>query len=92
MVKYVISMVTLVLVVLTCSLARAEDPTPKPITKEQLRPLLGNPDVIIIDLRTKYDWDNSKVKIKGAVREEGIKFSSWMSKYPKDKKIVLYCA
>lgn len=54
--------------------------------------MLGKPDVVIIDVRTNYDWDNSKVKIPGAVKEEGMKFASWMSKYPKDKTIVLYCA
>jgi rhodanese-related sulfurtransferase len=90
--KYVASILVLMSIVLAGSFVRAEDPEAKPMTKEQLRPLLGNTDVIIIDLRTKYDWDNSKVKIKGAVREEGMKFSSWMAKYPKDKTIVLYCA
>jgi rhodanese-related sulfurtransferase len=62
------------------------------MTKEQLLPMLGKSDVIIIDVRSKYDWDESKVKIKGAVREDGLKFGSWMKKYPKDKTIVLYCA
>jgi rhodanese-related sulfurtransferase len=90
MAKYLISTIALVLIVLACSFAGAQEPNA--MTKEQLRPLLGNPDVIVLDLRTKYDWDNSKVKIKGAVREEGMKFSSWMNKYPKDKTIVLYCA
>jgi len=65
---------------------------PPELTKEQLLPLLGKPDVIIIDVRSKYDWDNSKVKIKGAVRQDGMKFGSWMKQYPKNKKIVLYCA
>ena len=41
------------------------------MTKEQLLPMLGKSDVIIIDVRTKYDWDNSKVKIPGAVRGRG---------------------
>lgn len=61
------------------------------MTVEQLLPLLGKSDVVIIDVRTKYDWDTSKVKIKGAVREESVRFGSWMKKYPKNKKIVLYC-
>ena len=89
MVKRVVSTVVLLLIVLACGVARAEEvPT---MTKEQLRPMLGKPDVIIIDVRTKYDWDSSKVKIPGAVREDGLKFGSWMNKYPKDKTIVLYC-
>ena len=87
--KYVVSTILLALVALTFGFARADDA--QTMTKEQLLPLLGKSDVIIIDVRTKYDWDESKVKIPGAVREEGMKFGSWMKKYPKDKTIVLYC-
>ncbi|HUJ69849.1 MAG TPA: rhodanese-like domain-containing protein [Syntrophorhabdales bacterium] len=90
MAKYVVSFVMLVLVALAFGVARADDS--HSMTKEQVRSLLGKPDVIIIDVRTNYDWDNSKVKIPGAVKEEGMKFASWMNKYPKDKTIVLYCA
>ena len=88
--KYVVSIVLLMLMALAYGVAKAVDG--HMMTKEQLLPMLGKSDVIIIDLRTKYDWDNSEVKIKGAVREEGMKFASWMNKYPKDKTIVLYCA
>ena len=90
MVKYAASAVLLVLLALAYGLARADDS--HTMMKEQLRPLLGKPDVVIIDVRTNYDWDNSKAKITGAVREEGMKFASWMNKYPKDKTLVLYCA
>ena len=88
--KYLVTAVLLLLVALTYCLARADDP--HGMTKEQLLPLLGKPNVIVIDVRTNYDWDNSKAKITGAVREEGMKFASWMNKYPKDKTLVLYCA
>ena len=90
MVKYVVTTVLLVLVALFSGIVAASDV--QMMTKEQLLPMLGKPDVIIIDVRTNYDWDNSKEKIKGAVREEGMKFGSWMRKYPKDKTIVVYCA
>ena len=89
MLKYLVSTILLVLITLANVPARADDS--HAMTKEQLRPLLGKSDVIIIDVRTKYDWDKSKVKIPGAVREESMKFGSWMKKYPKDKTIVLYC-
>ncbi len=89
MVKTLASAVLMALIAFV-GLAAAQEA--RMMTKEQLLPLLGKPDVIIIDVRTKYDWDSSKVKIKGAVREEGMKFASWMKKYPKDKTIVLYCA
>ncbi len=87
--KYILTVV-LTLIALTSGMARAQDP--HMMTKEQLVPMLGKAGVIIIDVRTKYDWDSSKVKIPGAVREEGMRFASWMKKYPKDKTIVFYCA
>jgi rhodanese-related sulfurtransferase len=89
MMKRVVSTVALAVVVLACAAAWADDS--HVMNKEQLLPLLGKPDVIVIDVRTNYDWDKSTVKIKGAVREEGMKFGSWMKKYPKDKMLILYC-
>jgi hypothetical protein len=90
MVKYVASTVAMLLIVLVCGTSSADDA--HMMTKEQLLPLLGKSDVIVIDVRTNYYWDKSDVKIKGAAREEIMKFGSWMNKYPKDKTIVLYCA
>jgi len=90
MARHVVSTVVLVLIVLAYGVAWGDDA--HVMTKEKLRSMLGKPDVIIIDVRTNYDWDNSKVKIPGAAREEGMRFTSWMNKYPKDKTIVLYCA
>jgi len=62
------------------------------ISKEELQPMLGNPEVIIIDVRAGGDWTASDSKIKGAVREEPGKVDSWMDGYPKDKTLVFYCA
>ena len=62
------------------------------ITKEELKALIGSPDVIIIDDRSGSDWSGSEFKIKGAIREDPGKASDWMSKYPKDKTLVFYCA
>ena len=88
--RCVVSIVAMVLVALVSGVARGDNS--HTMTIEQLHSLLGKPNVIIIDVRSNYDWDESKVKIPGAVREEGMKFTSWMNKYPKDKTIVLYCA
>lgn len=90
MAKYLVSTIALLLIVVVCGTISADEAYK--MTKEQLLPLLGKPDVIIIDVRTNYYWDKSPIKIKGAVREEVMKFGSWMNKYPKDKTIVLYCA
>jgi hypothetical protein len=90
MVKHLVSAVLLMFIVLTCGVARAEDT--HAMTKEQLLPLLGKPDVIIIDVSSVEGWDGRDKKIPGAFREEPMKFESWMNKYPKDKTIILYCS
>jgi rhodanese-related sulfurtransferase len=60
--------------------------------KEQLKAQLGNPDVVVLDVRALTDWVMAKEKIKGAVRENPRDVEDWSGKYPKDKTIVLYCA
>ncbi len=63
------------------------------MTKEELKSLLSNPDVIILDVRLPGEWKRSDVKIKGAVREDPEKdYKTWASKYPKDKTLVFYCS
>ena len=62
------------------------------MTKDELKGMLGSPDLVIVDVRYGKDWTDSDLKIKGAVREDPEAFQSWTNKYPKDKTIVLYCA
>jgi rhodanese-related sulfurtransferase len=59
---------------------------------DELKPLLGSEDVIILDVRTGRDWSTSEFKIPGAIRVASGDFASWGESYPKNKKIVLYCA
>jgi len=67
-----------------------KDTTPK-MTKEELRPLMGDPNVVIIDVRLNDEWKNSESKIKGAAREDPEKtIRDWADKYPKDKTFVFY--
>jgi predicted sulfurtransferase len=89
MVRYVVSIVLMAFIALASVAVRGDDTY---VTKEQLLAMLGKSDMVLIDVRSKYDWDESKTKIKGAVREDGMKFGAWMKKYPKDKTIVIYCA
>jgi rhodanese-related sulfurtransferase len=70
--------------------APAEDV--KRITKEELKGMLSDPSVIVVDVRTEGDWKGSEFKIKGAVREDPGQVASWMGKYGKDKTLVFYCA
>jgi predicted sulfurtransferase len=60
------------------------------ITKEELKSTLGNPEVIVVDVRLSDEWKKSEWKIKGAVREDPEKFKSWAGNYPRDKTLVFY--
>jgi len=85
-------LIVLVLIsgVVWSTLAVSED-APR-MTKDELKAMLGNPDLTIIDVRYGKDWTGSDMKITGAVREESGEVKSWAAKYPQDKPIVLYCA
>lgn len=62
------------------------------ISKEELRAMLDNPDLIIVDVRTSASWEKSMVRIRRAIREDPNDTKSWAEKYSKDKTLVLYCA
>ena len=62
------------------------------MTKETLKSMLDDPDVVVLDVRTGRDWKSSEFKIKGAVRANPGDFKTWVSKFDKGKQIVLYCA
>ena len=61
------------------------------MTKEELLPLLGNPEIVVIDVRKEGDYKSSPLKIQGSVREDFSDVDNWAGKYSKDKTIVLYC-
>ncbi len=71
-------------------IALGPDSVPR-MTKEQLLAQLGKADLIILDVRSLHDWENSDVKIKGSFREDPSTFGSWIDKYPQSKTIALYC-
>ncbi len=62
------------------------------MTPEELKGMIGNPNLVIIDVRANVDWLGSNLKIEGAVREDPKKVRAWMEKYPKDKTLVFYCS
>lgn len=67
------------------------DVKPAPLmTKEQLKPLLGSPDLTVIDVRVEEQWKFSNRKIPGAVHENPELVSTWVDKYPKGHTIVFY--
>jgi hypothetical protein len=62
------------------------------ISKEELRSMLGKPDLVIVDVRVGGEWKDSDKKIKGAVREDPQQLGSWIKKYAKDRTLVFYCS
>jgi hypothetical protein len=69
--------------------AQASDFAPI-ITKEALKEMLANDDLIILDVRAHPDWLSSEFKIKNAMRVDPDDFESWGDLFPKNKLLVLY--
>jgi len=79
------------LAALGAGLAAAGDDAPR-IGKDDVKAGLGKADTSIIDVRAPSDWKESKLKIKGAAREDPGDVEKWASRYPKDRTLILYCA
>ena len=62
------------------------------ISKDKLKTMLGNPEVVVIDVRTLWDRNMSLKQIKGAIREDPADVKSWAKKVPQEKIVVVYCA
>ncbi len=62
------------------------------VTKEELKELLNDPSITILDVRDTKDWKSSNVKIPGAIRENPYDVQSWADKYIRNQKLILYCA
>ncbi len=62
------------------------------INKEELKPILNDEDLVIIDIRSGRDWRSSEFKITGAVHGDPKRFSDWQKNFSKDRTLVLYCA
>jgi len=63
------------------------------MTKDELKAMLGNPDLVIFDVRLGSDYFSSDLKIKGAVRPDmGQNLYLIVWTYPKGKTFVIYCA
>jgi hypothetical protein len=60
------------------------------ISVDQVKQLLNNSDVIIIDVRKYRNWWRSSKKILSAVRENPSKVDQWAQKYPKNKSLIFY--
>ena len=60
------------------------------ITKEELRGMLGDSSVVVLDVRESQNWQDSEFKIKGAIRGHPDKVNSWVEEHSKEKTLVIY--
>jgi hypothetical protein len=60
------------------------------LTKEQVRDMLGKPDVVIVDIRFIKQYEQSDRKLPGAVFVQPENFDEFVKNQPKDKTYVLY--
>ncbi len=62
------------------------------ISPDQLKSVLSDSNLTILDVRTGSDWETSEYKIKGAHRAAPEDFDAWSDKYNKNGHYVLYCS
>ena len=86
------AMVMVAGLMMTFSWACASAPEAPRVDPVTLKSWLADPQVVIVDVRSGKDWQDSKTKIKGAVRHDPKELQTWAASLPKEKKIVLYCA
>ena len=62
------------------------------ISKEQLKTMLDDPRLIIIDTRVKQQWDKSEYKLPKAMHQSPWEADEWAKDFPRDRTVVSYCA
>jgi rhodanese-related sulfurtransferase len=62
------------------------------ISTDDLNLRLGDADLVVLDVRSNPDWQQSDKKIVGSERVNPGTADQWASHYSKEKDIVLYCA
>ena len=71
-------------------LVAADDKEIPALSAHQVKKMLHNSDVIIIDVRRHRNWWRSTQKILTSVRENPSEVEQWALNYPRDKSLVFY--
>ena len=69
-----------------------ETPSVPKMSKEELKAMLGDPSLVVVDVRSAADWNAEERKIKGSLRVDPSLADSLMKTYSKGKTFVFYCA
>jgi len=62
------------------------------MSKEELRANLGSSALLILDVRTRNQWETSQYKIPGAHWMPKQDIDRWAGNLPHDKTILVYCS
>ncbi|MEN8143071.1 MAG: rhodanese-like domain-containing protein [Thermodesulfobacteriota bacterium] len=62
------------------------------ISIQELKMLLDDKDVTILDARDVPDWQKSNAKIPSAIRANPDNLTAWVDKYDKERRTIVYCA
>ena len=69
----------------------ATDIVPR-ITVQELKAKMDKgEDIVIIDVRTGREYEESKIKMKGAIRIPIVQLENRINELPRDKEIITYC-
>jgi predicted sulfurtransferase len=72
--------------------SRAPTPEAERISKEELRKMLDDPRLVVIDTRVKQQWDKAEFKIPGARHGSPWTAEEWGQDIPRDRIVVTYCS
>ena len=62
------------------------------VTPNDLKPLVANKAVTVLDVRRQNDYAADTVTLPGAQWKNPEQLAEWSKTLPKDKEIVIYCA
>lgn len=62
------------------------------ISIHQLKSMLDNNDIVVLDTRPNQQWEASSEKIPGATHHSSFDAGKWSRQYNQNATIVLYCA
>jgi rhodanese-related sulfurtransferase len=61
------------------------------VSPEELNTMFDRPDVVVLDVREKKDWEASEEMIESAVAESPEQPEKWLYRYSPACSFVLYC-
>jgi hypothetical protein len=82
--------VVVALVFVGGSVAHLEGQSVPRMSVDELNDRLGESSLVVLDVRSEFDWSRSQAKIAGAVREAPGRID-WAEKYSRNDILVLYC-